>query len=519
MGTHGRVNMVLGIVVLLVTMAQAAAFSEQCPAPKGNAAPYTAMPSLNTGASIYGTSASIDGTGQYLALGAEDRENYQILNGLVIVYERTGNSWSEMPGMPLLSGTGLAGDQFGRSISLDGNYLVVGGTTQGESSAGAAFAYVRKYDASTMSSTWSTMQTLGNVLHEQHNSFGNSVSLSGEWLAVGAEGELSPETLQHVGAVYLYHRAKSESTGLEEYTEKSSFYGGGSINANFGSSVSLEGNYLVVGANAENGNTGAVYVYFRSGASWSLMPDMPLRGTSQSNFGDSVSLSGKYLGVGAPITGLTGAGAAHIFVRNGTKWTAQWQMGGNGVFSNAFGIGVALSGNYFVVTAQDEATNKGHAYMWYRNGTTWGQKSEYGSDLGAPIPSAVALTGSSLVVVSHEPFGYSCNPQHTSAPTTSTPTTAPAAPAVASSGWSAGTYGAVFGSVAAVLVLVVIAAVIYARKNIRWRWVNLDEADVDGTQLSVSLAQHAGADVVMERNSGVGVASHPHSAVHVHGAV
>merc|ERR1712166_1423685 len=368
------------------------------------------------------------------------------------------------------------------------------------------------------------MQTLGNVLHEQHNSFGNSVSLSGEWLAVGAEGELSPETLQHVGAVYLYHRAKSESTGQEEYIEKFSFDGRGSLNANFGSSVSLEGDYLVVGANTENGNTGAVYVYFRSGASWSLMPDMPLTGTSQSNFGDSVSLSGKYLGVGAPITGLTGAGAAHIFVRNGTKWTAQWQMGGNGVFSNAFGIGVALSGNYFVVTAQDEATNKGHAYMWYRNGTTWGQRSEYGSDLGAPIPSAVALTGSSLVVVSHEPFGYSCNPQHTSAPTTSTPTTstpttAPAAPATASSGWSAGTYGAVFGSVAAVLVLVAIAAVIYARKNIRWRWVNLDEADVDGTQLSVSLAQHAGADVVMERNSGVGVASHPHSAVHVHGAV
>ena len=219
--------MVLGIVVLLVTMAQATAFSEQCPAPKGNAAPYTAMPSLNTSASIYGTSASIDGTGQYLALGAEEHEDFQTLNGLVFVYERTGNSWSEMPGMPLLSGTGLAGDQFGRSISLDGNYLVVGGTTQGESSAGAAFAYVRKYDASTMSSTWSTMRLWQTP--EQHNSFGNSVSLSGEWLAVGAkdtEGEFAEE---HAGAVYVYHRAKSEDGSGEEYRQKFYFNGNGLV--------------------------------------------------------------------------------------------------------------------------------------------------------------------------------------------------------------------------------------------------------------------------------------------------
>merc|ERR1712166_1144665 len=454
----GRLKMWNGIgLLLLVTMAQAAAFSEQCPAPVGNAAPYVAMSGgFAIGDAIYGTSVSIDASGQFLALGAEDHEDPQTLNGLVFVYERIGNSWSEMPGMPLVSGTDTApNDKFGRSVSLDGNYLVVGGTTQGENSAGAAFAYVRKYDVGTKSSTWSTMRL---------------------WQT------------------------------------------------------------------PENGNTGAVFVYHRvdyahDGPIWTEMPDMPLLGTYRSNFGSTVSLSGKYLGVGAPLTGQFGA--AHIFVRNGTKWTAEWEMGGADVSASNFGTGVSLSGNYFVVTGQDESTNKGHAYMWYRDGANWGQKSTYGLTgdkyhLGAPIPEAVSLSGSSMVAASREPFGYYCNPQHSTAPTTSTPTnapttapttgpttstptnaptnaptTTPTASAVASSGWSTRTYAAVFGSMAAILVLAAIVAVIYVRKNIRWRWANLSEEDVDVKGAANSLVQHDGAVEATDRSNGVVMASHP----------
>merc|ERR1712195_418907 len=304
-----RLKMWNGIgLLLLVTMAQAAAFSEQCPAPVGNAAPYVAMSGgFAIGDAIYGTSVSIDASGQFLALGAEDHEDPQTLNGLVFVYERIGNSWSEMPGMPLVSGTDTApNDKFGRSVSLDGNYLVVGGTTQGETSAGGVDVCIKKYDVGTKSSTWSTMRLWQTP--KQHNSFGNSVSLSGEWLAVGAkdtEGEFEEE---HAGAVYVYHRAKSEDGSGEEYRQKYYFNGNNLANANFGFSVSLEGNYLVVGANAENGNTGAVFVYHRvdyahDGPIWTEMPDMPLLGTYRSNFGSTVSLSGKYLGVGAPLTG------------------------------------------------------------------------------------------------------------------------------------------------------------------------------------------------------------------------
>merc|ERR1712195_453084 len=541
-----RLKMWNGIgLLLLVTMAQAAAFSEQCPAPVGNAAPYVAMSGgFAIGDAIYGTSVSIDASGQFLALGAEDHEDPQTLNGLVFVYERIGNSWSEMPGMPLVSGTDTApNDKFGRSVSLDGNYLVVGGTTQGENSAGAAFAYVRKYDVGTKSSTWSTMRLWQTP--EQHNSFGNSVSLSGEWLAVGAKDTKGEFAEEHAGAVYVYHRAKSEDGSGEEYRHKYYFNGDNLANANFGFSVSLEGNYLVVGANAENGNsgaypqekgTGAVYVYHRidyahDGPTWTETER--LVGPIRANFGSTVSLSGNYLSVGAPLTGQFGA--AHIFVRNGTKWTAEWQMGGDGVSASNFGTSVSLSGNYFVVTAQDESTNKGHAYMWYRNGTNWGQKSTYSLTgdkyhEGAPIPEAVSLSGSSMVAASREPFGYYCNPQHSTAPTTSTPTnaptnapttgpttstptnaptTAPTASAVASSGWSTRTYAAVFGSIAAILVLAAIVAVIYVRKNIRWRWANLSEEDVDVKGAANSLVQHDGAVEATDRSNGVVMASHP----------
>ena len=122
-------------------------------------------------------------------------------------------------------------------------------------------------------------------------------------------------------------------------------------------------------------------------------------------FGSSVAVSGDTVVVGAQressnATGVNGdqsdnsaavAGAAYVFVRNGTTWTQQAYLKASNTEANdLFGISVAVSGDTVVVGADFEASNAtgvngnqadnsasgaGAAYVFVRNGTTWSQQA------------------------------------------------------------------------------------------------------------------------------------------------
>ena len=148
--------------------------------------------------------------------------------------------------------------------------------------------------------------------------FGHSVSLSGDTLAVGANYEGSSATgvngnqsdgAIESGAVYVFTR--NGTTWSQQAYLKASNTGGGD---NFGFSVSLSGDTLAVGAIYEdssatgvNGSqsdgafeSGAVYVFTRSGTTWSQQAYLKASNTGGDDwFGFSVSLSGSRLAIGA----------------------------------------------------------------------------------------------------------------------------------------------------------------------------------------------------------------------------
>src|SRR6185369_11837581 len=82
----------------------------------------------------------------------------------------------------------------------------------------------------------------------------------------------------------------------------------------------------------QNGaNAGATYVFARSGTNWSQQAKLIGNDTAGGDlFGSSVTISGDAVAVGAPAknypTGSTNAGAAYVFVRNGTNWTQQGKL-------------------------------------------------------------------------------------------------------------------------------------------------------------------------------------------------
>jgi hypothetical protein len=370
----------------------------------------------------FGHAVALSADGNTLAVGAnaEDssatgingnqNDDSAAVAGAVYVFTRSGGTWSQQAYIKA-SNTG-ADDTFGNfgsvALSADGNTLAVGAVgeagaatgingNQADNSApfaGAVYVYTRS------GAIWSQQAYVKASNTGADDRFGRRLTLSddGNTLAVGApledsattgiDGNQNDESATDAGAVYLFTR--SSGTWSQQAYVKASNTGAGDL---FGDSVSLsaDGNTLAVGAFLEdsatlgiNGNqndesatdAGAVYVYTRSGATWSQQAYLKASNTGANDqFGISVALSddGNTLAVGdwgeeSAATGIDGnqtgnsapdAGAVHVFTRSGATWAQQaYVKASNTGADDRFGGFVSLSadGNTLAARAIGEAS-------------------------------------------------------------------------------------------------------------------------------------------------------------------
>jgi hypothetical protein len=145
--------------------------------------------------------------------------------------------------------------------------------------------------------------------------------------------------------------------------------------------VSADGNTALVAGQEDNIHTGAVWVFTRSGSTWSQQgPKLTGGGAvGAARFGHTVALSAD--GNTALISGATDdqyKGAVWVFTRSGTTWT---QQGKKLTVSNespegAFGSSVALSadGSTALIGGEDQPGMAGAAWVFTRSGSTWSQQ-------------------------------------------------------------------------------------------------------------------------------------------------
>lgn len=154
---------------------------------------------------------------------------------------------------------------------------------------------------------------------------------------------------------------------------------------NFGRSVSISGDYAIVGApfNDDNeGDSGSAYIFFRDGMSWKeqaeLLAGDPRR---EDNFGYAVAIDGDYAIIGAWAKGGDETGAAYIFFRSGKNWKEQAKLtASDPAEGNFFGRTVAISGDYALIGSpfnDDSGKDSGSAYIFFRNGTTWKEQAKF----------------------------------------------------------------------------------------------------------------------------------------------
>src|ERR1700733_6835379 len=229
--------------------------------------------------------------------------------GAAYVFVRNGSgTWTQV--QELTASDGAVGDEFGAAVAMSGTTAMIAG--HGKNGLGAVYVFVRN-----SSGTWTQVQELTASDGVAGDNFGKSVSVSGNTAVIG-----DPFKNSYQGAVYVFARDPSGTwTQVQELTASDGAAGSSDTGDVFGWSVSVSGSTAVVGAWQKDNHQGAAYVFVGdSSGTWIQQQKLTAAdGTWGDSFGTSVSISAATAVIGAP-GGNLGEGVAYVFVRHGTSW-------------------------------------------------------------------------------------------------------------------------------------------------------------------------------------------------------
>jgi hypothetical protein len=366
----------------------------------------------------FGWSVAIDG--DYAIVGAygDDTATGSGSAGAAYIFHRTGTSTNTWDSGTKIVGNGVH-EYFGRSVAIDGDYAIVGAPERYFSSigtdVGAAYIFRR-----TGTNTWDSGYQIVASNGAAQDHFGYSVSISGDYAIVGSPWRMSG--IVHVGSAYIFRR-----TGTNTWDTGINITADGTFNSRkFGISVAIDGDYAVVGAHessefggAYQANSGVAMIFHRTpgyntpntwDAGQKIVPSDP---AAWDEFGTGVAISGNTAVIGAPKdddNSVTDSGSVYVFVRSGTTWTEQEKLtGGSGTTSDFLGASVSISGDWVVAGAKytsDDGTNSGAAYVFRRTGTsTWhsGYKilASWDAAAGDQFGQSVAIDGDHVIIGAH----------------------------------------------------------------------------------------------------------------------
>jgi LPXTG-site transpeptidase (sortase) family protein len=303
--------------------------------------------------------------------------------------------------------------EFGWSVAISGNTAVVGArnedlerSTGALVNAGAAYIFVRS------GPSWMLEARLQPRDPDQGDTFGVSVAIDGNTVVVGATGS-DLDDINNAGAAYVFKREgiqwtqKAKLVAIDPFPED-----------NFGSSVAISGDTIVVGADHKdvfiNFDAGAAYVFIERGNSWDQKAKLvPQDASTGAYFGGSVALEGSRIVVGATElnpAGLRGPGAAYVFKGRGNSWQQEARLTAEDARrGDFFGHAVDISGEVIAVGAlfkdpeidSTRLTNAGAVYIFSNRRGAWEQEAflvpERATSFGA-FGQSLEIEGNRLIV-------------------------------------------------------------------------------------------------------------------------
>ncbi len=393
-------------------------------------------------------------------VNGDQSDNSEPGAGAAYVFEFTGTAWTQSA--YLKAENSDASDFFGSSVAISGDTIVVGASgddssaigvngsphDNGRSASGAAYVFVRQ------GPIWAQEAYIKAARPDEGDAFGSTVAISGNTIAVGAiweggsstgeNGDQLDNSLPGTGALYVFTR--TGTTWSQQSYLKASNPG---VSYSFASSLAIDGDTIVAGTINERSRSsgvngtqdddnsiynGAAYIFTRTGTSWSQ--EAYLKASNSDNwweFGSSVDVSGDTVVVGAqlesndesgvngdqfvPTSAGSGSGAVYVFVRSGASWTQQAYIKSSNTWHSAeFGSSVSLENNTLLVGARGEKSHSagiggdqehramhgaGAAYVFSRSGAAWSQQAYLKAsnpDRHDRFGSSTALAGNKILV-------------------------------------------------------------------------------------------------------------------------
>lgn len=364
----------------------------------------------------FGYSVALDGiTAVVGAQAATVGDN--LSQGAAYVFTRTNGVWTEVE--KLTASDGAAYDSFGNGVALSGATVIVGApnaSVNGNTAQGAAYVFTQS------GGNWNQTQKLLAADGAASNEFGTSVSIQGDTALIGAI-----QLLHGPGAAYIFGNSTGTWTQTAKLTASggSGAFGdavrldgnnaligaqltgvGGNMDQgaafvftnqggawsqsgilvasdggrfdSLGSSVALEGSTALVGAPGATVNEaqrGAAYIFTESDGNWNQTQKLTASdGEDLDDFGSSVALSGERALIGAAQYYSDGTGKMYVFRQSNNTWTQQSELlASDSSADDEFGWSAALDGSTALIGAWGATINgnvgQGAAYFYTESAT------------------------------------------------------------------------------------------------------------------------------------------------------
>jgi hypothetical protein len=323
----------------------------------------------------FGQSVAI--SGDTIVVGAHNDDDGGNNAGAAYVFERNHgvgpDDWEQVA--KLTAGDAYQGDEFGFSVGISGDTVVVGAWQDDDAGTGSGSAYVFERNQGGTADNWGQVAKLTASDAAAGDRFGKSVAISGDTVVVGADhgGGMPP------GSAYVF--ARNEGGGADGWGEvRTLVASGAAVGDWFGHAVAISGDTVVAGAPLGNGGYGAAYVFERNcgvwADDWGQVQELTADNVAYYGyFGWSVGISVDTVVVGAYADdgAANGSGSAYVFGRN-RGGADQWGQVAKLTARDAaeldyYGHGVGIDGQVLVIGAhQDDDLGAGSGsatvYRW-----------------------------------------------------------------------------------------------------------------------------------------------------------
>jgi trimeric autotransporter adhesin len=342
--------------------------------------------------------------------------------GAAYVFTAPASGWAHARQAAILQAPrGQHEEEFGRSVAISGNTIVIGAPFREvgrHTDQGAAYVFVKPASGWRSATPTAGLTAAGGAADEF---FGESVAISGNTVLVGAPGrKVGKHAAQ--GAVDVFAVPRSPRAGtprqLAELTAPH-----GQANDALGVSVAISGPTIVAGADLHQVGTtaeqGVAYIFAKHNTSWRNARETAQltdeHGEARELFGRTVAIWQNTVVVGAPGRGgvNTQRGAAYVFVKPASGWagsltqTAELTASDPGK-RDEFGTALAISGGLIVAGAPFHEvgthTEQGAAYVFVKPATGWTTATETGELIatggaeGDHLGRSVALSGDTILL-------------------------------------------------------------------------------------------------------------------------